>query len=254
MKNQLQVFKNEQFREIRTLVQNGEPWFVGKDIAENLGYTDAEAMCRRIDKEDQSIMTSQNLQNVGFEIPTRGLKIINESGLYSAILGSKKPTAKQFKHWVTSEVLPQIRKTGSYTQNQSPEDKQKLAEARLRNAKAREASILYKIANSIDTNKTYRQVLYSYAAATIAGKPILPLPKVEEETLSAEEVGKECGISANMVGKIARANNLKTEKYGGWYHDKSKYSNKEVETFRYFRSVIPVIKGILNKEEKKNAK
>lgn len=71
---------------------------------------DCRAMCRRIDKEDQSIMTSQNLQNVGFEIPTRGLKIINESGLYSAILGSKKPTAKQFKHWVTSEVLPSLQK------------------------------------------------------------------------------------------------------------------------------------------------
>lgn len=77
-------------------------------------------MCRRIDKEDQSIMTSQNLQNVGFEIPTRGLKIINESGLYSAILGSKKPTAKQFKHWVTSEVLPSLQKNISKISASNP--------------------------------------------------------------------------------------------------------------------------------------
>lgn len=112
--NEIQIFKNEQFGQIRVIQKDGQPWFVAKDIAEILEYTDAEAMCRRIDDDDQSIATSQNLQNVGFEIPTRGLKIINESGFYSAILGSKKPEAKKFKHWVTSEVLPSIRKHGAY--------------------------------------------------------------------------------------------------------------------------------------------
>ncbi|KPU43008.1 phage regulatory protein Rha [Oxobacter pfennigii] len=125
------------------------------------------------------------------------------------------------------------------------EDKEKLAEARLKNANAKGANVLLKIANSQDLSKEYRQILYSYASQIIAGKPLLPMPNVIEKTLSAEEVGLELGISANMVGRIAKEHNLKTEQYGKWFHDKSKYSNKEVESFRYYESVIPIIKAIL---------
>ncbi len=88
--------------------ENGEIWFVAKDVAAILGYNDTEAMTRRLDSDEV-----QNLQIVGFG--NRGVNIINESGLHSSILGSAKPEAKKFKKWVTSEVLPSIRKTGSYT-------------------------------------------------------------------------------------------------------------------------------------------
>ena len=115
--NDLQVFNNPEFGQVRTVVINNEPFFIAKDISNILGYSDAEAMFRRIDEEDQTLVTGQNLQNVGFEIPSRGLKAINESGLYAAVLSSKLPTAKKFKHWVTSEVLPSIRRTGSYGSN-----------------------------------------------------------------------------------------------------------------------------------------
>lgn len=115
--NNLQVFNNHQFGEIRVLEMSGEPWFVAKDISNVLGYTDAEAMTRRLDNDEQTLISKQNLQDVGFEIPTRGLKMINESGLYSAVLGSQKEEAKHFKRWVTREVLPTIRKTGGYVNN-----------------------------------------------------------------------------------------------------------------------------------------
>jgi hypothetical protein len=127
----------------------------------------------------------------------------------------------------------------------SPEDKLKLADARVRNAKARQANVLLKIANQAGLHKTYKQVLFSYASAIIAGKPLIPLPELEEETLTAEEVGNQLGITANMVGRIAKANNLKIERYGKWFHDKSRYSNKEVPSFRYYQNVIPVIRQIL---------
>ena len=127
----------------------------------------------------------------------------------------------------------------------SPEDKLKLADARVRNAKARQANVLLKIANQAGLNKTYKQVLFSYASAIIADKPLIPLPELEEETLTAEEVGNQLGITANMVGRIAKANNLKIERYGKWFHDKSRYSNKEVPSFRYYQNVIPVIRQIL---------
>jgi prophage antirepressor-like protein len=111
--NNIQIFNNPQFGNIRTVTIDGEPWFVGKDIAEALGYTNSKkALGDHVDVEDKQII--QRSQVVTFEIPNRGLIIINESGLYSLILSSKLPNAKKFKRWVTSEVLPSIRKSGHY--------------------------------------------------------------------------------------------------------------------------------------------
>lgn len=116
---QLKIFENEEFGQVRTINIDGEPWFVGKDVAVALGYCDpADAIRTHVDKEDKGVG----------ETPTPGGKqrviIINESGLYSLILGSKLGSAKRFKRWVTSEVLPAIRKTGSYEMDDySPEMK-----------------------------------------------------------------------------------------------------------------------------------
>lgn len=111
------TFNNEEFGNVRTLTIEGEPWFVGKDIAECLGYTNTKKAIRdHIDNEDK-IMGEQNVtpsitDSLGRkQYPT----FINESGVYSLILGSKLESAKKFKRWVTSEVLPSIRKTGTYT-------------------------------------------------------------------------------------------------------------------------------------------
>lgn len=123
MDNEIITFNKEGFGEIRGLAINGEPWFVGKDIAERLGYTNSkDALSKHIDLEDKRLI--QRSQNTTLDIPNRGLTIINESGLYSLILSSKLPRAKEFKHWVTSEVLPSIRKTGTYHQ---PKGKELLA-------------------------------------------------------------------------------------------------------------------------------
>ena len=107
--NEIKVFEHEAFGEIRTVTIDGEPWFVGKDVAAALGYADTfGALKKHVDLEDR-----QNCQNDSFESP-RGLTIINESGLYGLIFNSKLPGAKKFKRWVTSEVLPTIRRTGGY--------------------------------------------------------------------------------------------------------------------------------------------
>ena len=107
--NNLQIFDSPDFGQIRTIQQNGEPWCVGKDVADILGYQNGSRdVNRHVDEDDR-----QNYQNGTFE-SNRGLTIINESGLYSLILSSKMPKAKEFKRWVTSEVIPAIRKTGGY--------------------------------------------------------------------------------------------------------------------------------------------
>lgn len=115
--NKLQVFKNENLGEIRTIIINNEVWFVGKDVARILGYAKPEnAISTHIDNEDK---TTTLIQGIGSNYKSKAV-IINESGLYSLILSSKLPRAKEFKHWVTSEILPQIRKKGYYSS--SPED------------------------------------------------------------------------------------------------------------------------------------
>ena len=107
--NELEIFKNEEFGEIRMIMINNEPWFVGKDVAEILGYVDTnKAISMHVDEDDK--LNDKTASSLG----QRGGWFINESGLYSLILSSKLPTAKKFKRWVTSEVLPTIRKHGAY--------------------------------------------------------------------------------------------------------------------------------------------
>lgn len=116
MSNQVEVFKNEQFGEVRTVVCNNEPWFVGKDVASILGYANPnEALADHVMDDDK--LNSKMLSSCQIDLGQRGGWLINESGLYSLILGSKLPTAKDFKHWITFEVLPTIRKTGGYVAN-----------------------------------------------------------------------------------------------------------------------------------------
>ncbi|MBQ3265901.1 MAG: DUF3486 family protein [Ruminococcus sp.] len=111
MEKSIKIFDNPSFGKIRTVAINGEPYFVGKDVAKALGYSNPrDALKKRVDKEDKADGVAV-CDSIGREqTPT----LINESGLYSLILSSKLPKAKEFKHWVTAEVLPSIRKTGSY--------------------------------------------------------------------------------------------------------------------------------------------
>lgn len=106
--NEVQIFNNDEFGSVRTLTINDEPWFVGKDVAEILGYSNPQKAIRdHVDTEDKTVNESFTVNG------TKGL-LINESGLYSLILSSKMPKAKQFKRWVTSEILPAIRRHGVY--------------------------------------------------------------------------------------------------------------------------------------------
>lgn len=107
------IFKNSEFGEIRTTEIAGEPWFVGKDVAEILGYSNTrDALNKHVDEEDKGVAKCDTLGGM------QDLTVINESGLYSLILGSKLPSARAFKHWVTSEVLPSIRKHGIYAKDE----------------------------------------------------------------------------------------------------------------------------------------
>lgn len=225
--NELQVFNNPEFGEIRTLEINGEPWFAGKDIALALGYAKpTDAVRKLVDDEDRG------LSKMGTPSGMQDLTIINESGLYSLVLSSKLPNAKKFKRWVTSEVLPSIRKTGQYSKA-SDTSKAALAEAKLNNSRARLASVWLKLAQ-INPIPEYQQICAHHASAVLAGREVLPLPEAPERTYTATEVGEMLGgVSANKVGRMANEHNLKTPEYGVQVWDKSPHSSKQVSTWRY---------------------
>lgn len=125
---EIQIFSNSEFGDIRTVMIDGEPWFVAMDISEKLGYAQTANMLKQVDKEDKRKVPSSDLDDT-FSKFAKEISVINESGLYDAIFGSKLKNAKSFKRWVTKEVLPSIRKTGSYGAPQTiPEQIQILAQ------------------------------------------------------------------------------------------------------------------------------
>lgn len=240
--NNLEIFSSNEFGQVRTVLVNNTPYFVGKDVATALGYKEtAKAVREKVENEDKGVSvldTPGGKQNV---------TIINESGLYSLILSSKLPRAKEFKHWVTSEVLPSIRKTGSYTVKESEAQKQR-ATTMLMNARTRQAGLWLKIAQNTGVTE-YKEICNAYAANTLADKEVFALPQVEQKTYTATEVGERLGISAHRVGTIAKQNNLKTELYGKWFYDKSKYSAKQVETFRYNEAGVEAIRTAMSNSD-----
>lgn len=215
------IFKNENFGEVRVIEKDNQPWFVGKDVAEVLGYADPQkAMKMHVDEEDkltrQIVVSGQN----------RNINIINESGLYSLILSSKLPNAREFKHWVTSEVLPSIRKDGGYMiarEDESEEDLMARALVVAQNTiKRREERI-----KSLQTeNNSQRKVIETQneqiaeMSKTIIeqNKKVSYLDKILEskETMTVTQIAQDYGMSARKLNKVIRDLGVQRKVNGQW--------------------------------------
>ena len=241
MANEVQVFESADFGKVRTIVVKDEPWFVASDVCESLGLSNPTVSVNRLDEDERS----------KFNLGRQGeVNMVNEYGLYNLILSSRKKEAKRFKRWITHEVIPSIRKTGSY--NTIPKERSEFKEqelkARMLNARVRESNQYLKIAAQIDIPE-YRYILQAKSAEALnGGVPVLPLQEAERKTYSATEIGAMFGVSANKIGKLANKHNLKTDAYGKLFYSKSEHSVKEVETWRYYDSVIPVFEKIFGRE------
>lgn len=228
--NEVQIFENEKFGSVRTVEMNSEPWFVGADVATALGYSNArDALANHVSEEDKNTVVIRD-GIAGNPNKT----IINESGLYSLIFGSKLDSAKEFKHWVTSVVLPSIRKTGSYTVREAPQD-----------SPLDKAKFLHEMAKDYSDIPDYKQILDAYAVKEVVGTFALPLPEASKEDFSAGDLGKMLGVTANKIGSIANKHGIKTEEFGHWVFDKSPYSAKQVRTFRYYKNAVDKIKNLI---------
>ena len=240
--NNLKIFENEEFGQIRTVQLNNETYFVGKDVADILGYQNGSRdINRHVDEEDR-----QNYQDGTFESP-RGMTVINESGLYALIFGSQLESAKRFKHWVTSEVLPAIRKTGTYQipkQNKSNRLPLSSVNMMVKNVmNTLEKAKVEPIFVAAEVKRLYSDLGYEVKAPLLTDKE--DMPKLYDCTELAKELGifSKTGLPHNQaVGDIVRklgidANEIKTTAFSRNGH--------EAVTVQYTPSVIGKAKAWL---------
>lgn len=223
--NELQVFENPDFGQVRTVTKDGEPWFVAADVCRAL-EVDPTATRRLDDDEKNTLRLTQGTSG------NPNVTIVNEPGLYSLVLGSRKPEAKNFKRWITHEVIPSIRKTGSYSIQEPETPAQLRAKAMMINAKTRLFNAAMKAVDRFQMSPVALEALGIPMIEEFTGVKTGYRPRIET-TYSATELGAEFGVSANKIGRIAKDNGLKTDEYGITVLDKSRSSDKLVPCFRY---------------------
>ena len=221
MSEQLRVFENAEFGTVRTVEMNGEPWFVGKDVAEILGYRETANMRKLLDTMDYQEIDPQSGVFAGFVQNGRTLEpnpnihsmmLVNESGLYQAIFGSSLPTAKKFKHWVTSEVLPAIRQHGAY-----------MTDATLERA-LNEPDFLISLATKLKEEREARakleldKTVLTQQVAELKPKAsyydlVLQCPGL----LSMTEIAKDYGMSAKAMNKRLHELGVQFNQAGVWF-------------------------------------
>lgn len=205
--NNVEVFKNEDFGEIRTVMVDEEPWFVGKDITDVLGYINASKALRdHVDDDDK--LNNESLSSLG----QRGGWLINESGMYSLVLSSKLESAKKFKHWVTSEVLPSIRKHGAYMTEQtleraltSPDFLIQLA-TNLKQEQEKNRFLAQQVEEKTEVIEQLQPKVSYYDMILQCG-----------DLLSMTEISKDYGMSAKKMNQLLKDNGVQYFQSGRWF-------------------------------------
>lgn len=230
----LALIKSENFGSVQCDFYSDEKeiWMTREQIGTALEYADPHRAIYKLhernkDRLDRFSVVTKLTTTDGKAYETY---LYTAKGIYEICRWSRQPKADAFYDWVY-DVLESLR-NGETVLVPKMKLKQFEIEARLKNARVREANILLKIADRPEVPTEYRQVLYSHASQIIVGQPLLPLPQTEK-TYTAGEIGAELGISANKVGRLANQHNLKTPEYGTLVWDKSPHSPKQVQAWRY---------------------
>ena len=233
-------------------VSNNQVVVASRDIAERFGkeHKDVLAAIRGILAAENSaakFFYETTFENRGKQYPEY---LMNRDGFSLLVMGftGKKALEWKLKYIEAFNKMEAHIREGKALPNTKDADLQRQRlEVMERNARTRAANILLKIAERTQI-KEYKEVCNAKAAEMVAGHMILPLPTAERRTYSAKEIGEMFGISANKVGKLANQHKLKTEEYGKLFYSKSEHSVKEIETWRYYESVIPVFEKIFGRE------
>ena len=241
MNNKIEIFKNEDLKlQVRTIQnEDGSISVNAEDTAIGFGWI------REKSGKEYVMWDRFNGFLCDFNFPHKCGKddYIPESLFYMLGMKASNKVAQEFQKWLAVDVIPSIRKNGTYSIKEEKVDKltEMETETKLNNSQTRKANSLMRMHKQCN-DPIVKELLFKKAIETLTGKKLIDNAR---KTYSAEEIGKKFGISANRVGRIANANNLKTEQYGEMvateYNDKAQGS-----TFRYYDTVIPVIENILN--------
>lgn len=214
--NELQIFQNEEFGTIRTIEQDGAPWFVGKDVAAALGYIDtSDALKKHVDEEDKILIKAGEMPTL--KTSNFGAYVINESGLYSLVLSSKLPNAKKFKRWVTSEVLPSIRKNGGYLAGQESMSNEELMARALLMAQNTIAEREKRIQSLQAQNELKDQIIADFEPIRTYVDTILESPG----TMSTAQIAADYDITPQKLNKILHEERVQRKVNGQWILYKS---------------------------------
>lgn len=238
--NDIMKFENH---DVEIIKINGEPYFEVYSTGMALGQIKSVVRNGQTYYYPRNERIDENLKSASITPCVRnGHSYINEPQLYDLMLEMKTDKCRPFRKWVTSEVLPSIRKTGTYSI--PDKNKESLAEAKLLNARARVSAQWLKIAGQVNQPE-YKQICAHYASGVLSNQPVIPLPVSEQRYYSAKEMGEMFGITAQKIGLLSNQHELKTDRYGKWFHDKSRYSNKEVDSFRYNDQAVEAFRQIV---------
>lgn len=248
--DELKLIKSESFGNVECdfYGDGRETWMTREQIGVALEYSDprvaiAKIHAKRKDRLDRFSVVTKLVSTDGKSYNTT---LYNRKGIMEICRHSDQPKADAFMDFCW-EVMDSLM-TGKTKLVGMTEYQQMMAETRRKNARVQSARILTQLAKQYH-GTTYEQVLNAHATKELTGEYLLPLPRLETKTYSAGEIGEILGISGNKVGAIANQNGLKNDKYGQWFKDKAKWSNKEVPAFRYYDNVIPVLRKILDQEK-----
>ena len=259
MKNALQVFSYKE-QQVRTVELDGEIWFVAKDVCDILELSNPTEALRSLD-EDERMTLSNSEGHSGQRGGAQSYNVINEPGMYKLIFKSRKAEAKEFTRWVTHEVLPSIRKNGIYTNQKRTKEEMdrelREHERLMKDLNLRGAQILQSMIDKelFPVTPETRTVFAHEVFKLVTGHSYLGmLPESTEKWYTATEIGDAIGLSANKVGRIAKANGLKapegeSNEYGRWIFSKSQYSRREVSSFIYSEAGLDWFKKHESEEE-----
>lgn len=221
--------------QIRVVMASGEPWFVGRDIAGALGYSDESDAIRKHCKGFKS------LKNISSGEMPEGLPgntlMIRDPDVYRLVVRSKLPSAERFEEWVFDEVLPSIRRTGRYETQQITRPQVSALE------------YVKLIRESLpNLGNAAMQQLFSEDSEIDLGPRLIPIPKVEEKFWTATEIAEELGVTPNKIGRMANANGLKTPSFGEYRLSKSMNGSKQVEQFHYNEAGLAELRKLFSTE------
>lgn len=249
--NNLALVKSEHFGEIEAdIYSNGDDMFMTTAqlcacLDESRGTFDSR-ISRNPYLKEKEFSVSCKLQ--GTDGKMYNTRLFTEDGIYEITMLAESDKAREFRAWIRG-VLKALRRGEVKMEIKTDESKQARAEAMLKNSRARAASLWLKLADRVEIPE-YKQICNSYAAGELAGREALPLPQSEQHYYSATEVGALLGgMDKARVGKLANAHGLKTAEFGKWFHDKSPYSVKEVDAFKYNEHAVQRFREILGLDE-----